>query len=263
MVAQDGQADFRIRLSGLRSNPIKLAITSDTGGIWNYPFDGSHWIVGTFNYSAGTADLYFAQWPSNKFRVQVWYADGTTDSADVENQATPGVKFSQMNLIFDTQMVGSPQIVQPVVLTNSGSAGLNINGITTSSGDFSQSSDCPSALAPGAQCVISVAFQPLVPGARNGALTVTDNALGSPHVVNLSGTATPIAIDTKPPTITITSPTTSALLSKTVAVALSATDDSGVGKIELYKDGILVGTGTSNTFSYDWDTTKEANGNHT
>jgi hypothetical protein len=262
VIAQDGQPDFHIRLSGLRSNPTKVSVTSDTTGIWNFPFDGLHWIVGTFNYNSGSADIYFAQWASNKFKVQAGYADGTTDTAEVANQSLPEVKFTPASLAFDPQALGSPKTVKAVVLSNSGSAPLNIAAISAP-GDFTQTSDCPPALAPGAQCVISVAFQPLVPGARSSTLTVTDNAPGSPHIVNLSGRASAITIDTKPPTITITSPTTSALLSKTVAVALSATDDSGVGKIELYKDGILVGTGNSNTFRYDWDTTKEANGNHT
>jgi hypothetical protein len=258
----NGKADFHITVSGLRGVPNKVTITSDTGGIWETPFNGQNWIIATQYDGQGNGHYWFEQFASKTFSVKVGYADGTSDVANAASQNTPGVKFSQTSLTFVTQLVSSPKMVQPVTLTNSGSAALAIAGIN-STGDFTQSSDCPSALPAGAQCVISVAFQPLVPGLRAGILTVTDNAPGSPHIVNLTGTGAAVAIDTTPPTITITAPSASALLSKTVAVALSANDNVSVAKIELYKDGALLGTGTSSSYNYDWDTTKDSNGNHT
>ena len=50
------------------------------------------------------------------------------------------------------------------------------------------------AIAPGASCVISVRFTNLLAPRgtnRTGTLTITDNATGSPQVVNLIGFATP------------------------------------------------------------------------
>src|SRR5262249_23609403 len=78
-VSPDGQPDSRIHLTGLRSSPTAVSITSDTGGTWNFPYDGSHWLAGLFSYSAGSADLLFSQLPSNKYHVQVSYNDGTSD----------------------------------------------------------------------------------------------------------------------------------------------------------------------------------------
>ena len=86
-LAPDGQPDFQINLSGLRSNPSLINVTSDTGGIWNTPFNGQNWVVGLSNFSGGAAEIHFAQFTSNKFHVKVGYSDGTFDEADAINNA--------------------------------------------------------------------------------------------------------------------------------------------------------------------------------
>ena len=83
-LSPDGQADFNIRLGGLRAIPTQIQVTSDSGGIWKFPYN-YNWIVGLFNFNSTTGDLYFAQYPSSTFNVQVWYADGTSDQAAVSN----------------------------------------------------------------------------------------------------------------------------------------------------------------------------------
>ncbi len=83
----DGRPDFNIRVAGLRSTPVGMEITSDTGGIWQTPFNWVNWVVALANYSAGSADLYYSQYDSHTFRVQVVYADGTQDQADAVNQS--------------------------------------------------------------------------------------------------------------------------------------------------------------------------------
>src|SRR5207244_210916 len=85
----DGQPDFHISLGGLRSAPTQITVTSDTGGIWNFPFNGVNWVVGLSNASGTKGDLYFAQFASNRFHVQVLYADGTFDQADASNASGP------------------------------------------------------------------------------------------------------------------------------------------------------------------------------
>ena len=85
VLAPDGQQDFQINLSGLRSNPSLINVTSDTGGIWNTPFNGQNWVVALSNFSGGTADIHFAQFTSNKFHVKVGYSDATSDEADATN----------------------------------------------------------------------------------------------------------------------------------------------------------------------------------
>ncbi len=78
----------------------------------------------------------------------------------------PGVSFSVNSLSFAPQVVspGAPaSIAQTVTLTSSGGKSLTITSISAS-GDYSQTNDCPSLLAP------------------------MSNATGGPHVVSLSGT---------------------------------------------------------------------------
>jgi hypothetical protein len=66
-----------------------------------------------------------------------------------------------------------------------------------------------------------------------------------------------------PPTASITSPAGRATVSGAVKVSVSATDNVGVTKVELYADGLLVGTSTVAPASITWDTTKLTNGSHT
>jgi hypothetical protein len=84
----NGKPDFHVSVSGLRGTPNKVTITSDTGGIWETPFNNQNWIIAT-QYSGQTGDLWFEQYASNKFHVKVRYADGTTDEADASNQVSP------------------------------------------------------------------------------------------------------------------------------------------------------------------------------
>jgi hypothetical protein len=99
----------------------------------------------------------------------------------------PVVRLSPTSLTFANQFVGTTSAAQTLTLTNGGTATLNITSIVAS-GDFAQTNTCGSSVAAGANCTISVTFTPTVAGSRTGAVTITDNATGSPHVVSLSGT---------------------------------------------------------------------------
>jgi hypothetical protein len=68
--------------------------------------------------------------------------------------------------------------------------------------------------------------------------------------------------DVTAPTVNVTAPVTGATVSGTVDVAATASDASGVSKVEFYLDGALVGTDTAAPFVYTWDTTKATNGSH-
>jgi hypothetical protein len=100
--------------------------------------------------------------------------------------------------------VGQPQTA---MLTNTGSANVNISGITiggTNPSDFSVSSTtCGSTLAIGANCTITVTFNSATAGTFLGTLNVASNAAGSPASVNLTGTASASAgtINLQPGTV--------------------------------------------------------------
>jgi hypothetical protein len=77
-----------------------------------------------------------------------------------------------------------------VTLTNSGQALLTIASISIT-GEFTQTNNCPTTLAGGASCAISVKFHPTVVGVQQGMLAVTSDAPGSPHTVAVTGNGTP------------------------------------------------------------------------
>jgi hypothetical protein len=101
----------------------------------------------------------------------------------------------------DTEIASTSAALVQVV--NVGNARVNIaDGSAT--GDFSvdvPSSTClAGSVAEGDSCAIRVVFAPTAAGTRNGLLTITSDATGSPHTVSLSGVGT----STTPlPTVTI------------------------------------------------------------
>lgn len=114
----------------------------------------------------------------------------TTLGLTVSSSAGPKVTLSATSLTWGTVAVGSTGTTKSVILTNSGSATLNITSIATS-GDFALTSStkpCGSTLAAGKNCKIEVTFTPTAEGTRTGTLSITDNAPGSPQTVALSGT---------------------------------------------------------------------------
>jgi hypothetical protein len=104
----------------------------------------------------------------------------------------PIVSLSTTSLTFSQQYVGTTSAAQNINLTNTGNAALSIASVSltgTNPGDFSQTNTCGSGVAAGANCSISVTFAPKGAGTRSAALSMTDNASGSPQTVNLTGTA--------------------------------------------------------------------------
>ncbi|HVG92415.1 MAG TPA: choice-of-anchor D domain-containing protein, partial [Alphaproteobacteria bacterium] len=99
----------------------------------------------------------------------------------------PIVNLSVPSLTFSSQLVGTTSSGQPVILSNLGDEPLTITNLTAS-GDFGQSNDCGSSVAIGGSCTVTVTFTPTLRGARNGLVTITDNAPGNPHSVTLQGT---------------------------------------------------------------------------
>jgi hypothetical protein len=75
--------------------------------------------------------------------------------------------------------------------------------------------------------------------------------------VAAAGTTT-TTTDTTPPTVAIASPT-GGTVSGIVPVSVSAADNVGVTKVELWVGGVLLASDTVAPWSFSWDTTKIAN----
>ncbi len=129
--------------------------------------------------------------PTTAGVVQAAYAGGATDAFVARyNLSAPTADFAPPSLAFPAQMVGTMSAAMPITYKNIGNASLTVTVIATG-GDFSQMNTCgvlPAVLAPGASCTINVFFTPTAVGTRNGTLTVTDTAPGSPHMIPLTGT---------------------------------------------------------------------------
>lgn len=69
--------------------------------------------------------------------------------------------------------------------------------------------------------------------------------------------------DSTPPTCAISSPADGAAVSGTVTVSVSASDNVGVAKVELYVDGALLTTDSAAPFAFAWNTAQAADGPHT
>jgi hypothetical protein len=101
------------------------------------------------------------------------------------------VELSPPSLTFGSQKVGSKSAPQSVQLTNTGTAAISISQIIdngTDGGDFLETNNCPSSLNAGANCSITVTFDPRKTGARTAKISISDGGGGSPQRVPLTGT---------------------------------------------------------------------------
>src|SRR3989475_236909 len=108
----------------------------------------------------------------------------------------PTGSISPVSLNFGSQVLNTTSAPQTLTVANSGSAALTINSLSimgTNSGNFTQANNCPtspSTLAAGGSCTINVTFKPSAAASESAAVSVSDNAAGSPQSVSLSGIGT-------------------------------------------------------------------------
>jgi beta-propeller repeat-containing protein/centrosomal CEP192-like protein len=129
-------------------------------------------------------------------RASVAITDSAPGSPQVVSLSgsTSTLTLSASSLSFGTQPVGVTSSPQPVTVTNNGTTTLTISSITAS-GDFTEANSCTVPLQPTTNCVINVKFTPSAAGPSIGALTLTDDAPGSPQVVLLTGTGVLVSPD--------------------------------------------------------------------
>ncbi len=171
--------------------------------------------------------------PANKNAQQ---PGPTAFVAELSPGPAPSLSFSPSVLNFGGVLINTATPQKTVTVTNLGNAALNISGIAAS-GEFAvdtATSSCLyviSTLAPEANCTIDVTFTPTALGLSIGALTVTDNASGSPQTLQLVGSESVSAANISPTGLEFTyhysvgpsapSPVT---LTNTASVALAVTN---------------------------------------
>jgi hypothetical protein len=131
---------------------------------------------------------------------QTWAVTVTTAPVSLTSNDAP---FGSVN-VSDTK-VSSPAIT----LANSGTAVLTIGSITLTGADaaqFSVATTCgtlPVQIAVGRNCTIAPSFKATSTGAKSAAVSISDDAAGSPHSISLSGMGADFAITgSAPATVT-------------------------------------------------------------
>ena len=177
--------------------------------------------------------------------------------------ATAAVSLSPTSLTFASQTVATTSAAQTVTVKNTGTAALTISGIAAS-GNFAETTACPSSLPAGASCTVSVTFTPTAVGTLTGAITFTDNAAASPQNIGISGTGTSgltIATASLPAaTVGTAYSTTLAAANGTAPYTWTWTSCSGACTgISLSSSGVLAGTpGNAGTATFTFTVTDSA-----
>jgi trimeric autotransporter adhesin len=158
--------------------------------------------------------------------------------------AAPAVTLTPTSFTFAATPVGLTTAAQTVTIKNSGTATLNLTSETitgTNATSFIKSATtCGTTLAALATCTVSVEFKPASAGALSAALSVADNAAGSPQAVTLTGTGTAPAVTLTPTSLTFASTT----VGSTTAAQIVTIKNSGTATLNLASETI---TGTNAT----------------
>ncbi len=159
--------------------------------------------------------------------------------------AAPVATVSEMLLAFGPQQAQMSSAPQQVTLTNTGSATLTITNIIvsgTNSSAFVFPNPCGGSLAAGANCAIEGHFAPEGAGPMAAALTITDNATGSPQSIGLSGVGVyPATVAVTPSALNVT---TAQAFTVTVAVGGTNGYPTPTGSIVVTSGSYDLGTAT-------------------
>src|ERR1700733_817860 len=115
--------------------------------------------------------------------------------------SAPAGALSPGLLQFAAESVAPPGPRRTVLLRNMGSSPLLISS-TTASLNFAESNTCGSSVPAASNCAFSVTFVPVAAGSLSGSITIQDDAAGSPHVIDLSGTSSGPVVSLAPGSLT-------------------------------------------------------------
>jgi hypothetical protein len=110
--------------------------------------------------------------------------ENTTGAVTIMTQLPP-LTPSAASLTFANTPVEITSAGQNLIITNNLSKSVVINSIVVA-GEFAETGTCKS-IATLASCTLNVTFTPTTMGTQTGSITITDSAIATPVVVNLSG----------------------------------------------------------------------------
>jgi len=166
-----------------------LLYSSYLGGSANedYSGNGSHVGVDT----AGNIYVYGASFSTDFPTMNPIQAANAGGSDAFLTKIGSGVSLSKAKLTFPTQVVGTTSAPKTVTLTNLGGAILTVSGMSsTDPSEFPPPQNACTSVPSGGSCDINVAFSPTASGTRAAKIKITDNELGSPQTITVTGTGT-------------------------------------------------------------------------
>jgi hypothetical protein len=145
--------------------------------------------------------------------VRAWAGDGTygsvalTETVSSSTPGTPQGTRTPSSLAFGSVATNTSRSSQAVKITNTGSATLNISGVSISPAQFAVSGPTSTSIAPGSSTSYSVTFSPTAVSAYSGTMSFSTNSATAVPAVTLSGTGvnqtpTPTPTPTPSPTPT-------------------------------------------------------------
>jgi len=195
-------------------------------------------------------------------RIDIAVDGGTTGLGAVSSLLTTTLQLSSINLSFAGQNVGGQTSPQSSILTNIATAGnvgiANTKVAGPNPSDFTLTTTCPSQLSPTAQCQVNAVFTPTATGPRTATVAITDSAVGSPHMIALTGTGiagaiaslSSLALTFASQTVPTTSPIQTVTLTNTGSAALNISSIAASPQF-LYKSacGTMLAIGANCTIS--------------
>ncbi len=244
------------------SNSIQTIVP--TSSTWKYLDNGSNqgtaWRAVSFND---------ASWASGG--AELGYGDG--DETTVVSYGSDAANKFVTTYFRRTFNLTDPSTVSSLILSlkRDDGAVVYLNGTEVLRDSMPTGTISNTTLASGSPAsetefmTASVSPSLLVAGTNVLAVEIHQNDVGSSDIsfdagliANASG-----AIDSTPPTVSITAPANGATVSGTVSLTATASDAVGVARVEFSVDGVLKNSDTTSPYSYSWNTTTETNGSHT
>ncbi|HHV48522.1 MAG TPA: hypothetical protein GXX56_06090 [Rhodocyclaceae bacterium] len=185
--------------------------------------------------------------------------EATANPQGLGDRVSPGVKFDNF-LTSEPLLNASVRLAEPAVYFEQHALLLDLS--CTNATEYRVAED---------NAFAGVAFQPLTSGwervffvtsAGDGKKNINvqfRNSAGTVLTAALEGGA---LVDTQPPGVQISNPATGSLIAQPITIEASATDASGIAKVQFYLDDVLVATRTSTPWTYNWNTDASTEGEH-